>query len=191
VRLCRGRARGLVHHRHCAPRFASVIWLCLYRDVTYFGNPGKPTVVGRLALSDYATSSSCSAEPASPATTALKIRPTQRRPAAPSAPPHSRAIRFPQAALPAAREPSSKVRSHQPSNLGRLGRHSVCACFSDDTSLTPGHYLSSVIVLPEPAGGRCCAQGWAWVVTARITRSGVAYLALPEMRSPKPRRDRV
>ena len=59
--------------------------------------PGKPTVVGRLALSDYATSSSCSAEPASPATSALKIRPTQRRPAAPSAPPHSRAIRFPQA----------------------------------------------------------------------------------------------
>ena len=49
----------------------------------------------------------------------------------------------------------------------------------------------SVIALPELAGGRCCAQGWAWVVTARITRSGVAYLALPEMRSPKPRRDRV
>ncbi len=58
----------------------------------------------------------------SPATTALKIRPTRRRPAAPSAPPHSRAIRFPQAALPAAREPSSKVRSRQPSDLGRHRR---------------------------------------------------------------------
>jgi hypothetical protein len=57
-----------------------------------------------------------------PATTALKIRPTRRRPAAPSAPPHSRAIRFPRAALPAPREPSSKVRSRQPSDLGRLGR---------------------------------------------------------------------
>jgi hypothetical protein len=64
---------------------------------------------------------SAGATAGSPATTALKIRPTRRRPAAPSAPPHSRAIRFPQAALPAAREPSSKVRSRQPSDLGRHG----------------------------------------------------------------------
>ena len=84
------------------------------------GGAGRlPTAVIHAAAASPAGSAPSAA---SPATTALKIRPTQRRPAAPSAPPHSRAIRFPQAALPAAREPSSKVRSRQPSNLGRLGR---------------------------------------------------------------------
>jgi hypothetical protein len=71
-------------------------------------------------LPGYATlSSCCSKGAASPATTALKIRPTQRRPAAPSAPLHSRAIRFPQAARPAAGIP--------PENVGKVETLSATA----------------------------------------------------------------